>query len=355
MNVDAVAGTTVSKEAWGTTADGQAVELFTLESAQLRVKVTTYGAITVSIEAPDSKGEWADVTLGYESLQKYEEAKRFYIGATIGRYGNRIAKGTFKIGGETFHVPVNNGENALHGGPVGFNQKMWSARTLASGVEMTHVSPDGDMGFPGDLTATVTYTLDGSSLRIDYSATTTKPTVVALTNHSYFNLAGNGRGTILNHMLSINADRYTPVGEGLIPTGKLAPVAGTPMDFREPTAIGARIDDAHEQLKLAAGYDHNFVINGDEPGLREAAQVVEPESGRKLTVFTTEPGMQFYSSNFLDGSVTGRFGVKYGKYAGLCLETQHFPDSPNQASFPSTQLKPGQTMRSATVFSFGIA
>ena len=184
MNVDAVAGTTVSKEAWGTTADGQAVELFTLESAQLRVKVTTYGAITVSIEAPDSKGEWADVTLGYESLQKYEEAKRFYIGATIGRYGNRIAKGTFKIGGETFHVPVNNGENALHGGPVGFNQKMWSARTLASGVEMTHVSPDGDMGFPGDLTATVTYTLDGSSLRIDYSATTTKPTVVALTNHS---------------------------------------------------------------------------------------------------------------------------------------------------------------------------
>jgi len=309
----------------------------------------------VSIEAPDRNGEWAEVTLGFESLKRYEEAKRFYIGATIGRFGNRIAKGAFKIDGAVFHVPVNNGANALHGGPAGFNQKVWSAREIANGVEMTHVSPDGDMGFPGELTAKVSYTLEGASLRIDYSATTTKATVVNLTNHSYFNLAGNGRGTILSHVLTITADRYTPVDGGLIPTGKLAPVAGTPLDFREPTAIGARIDDGHEQMKLGAGYDHNFVINGAAAELREAAHVLEPVSGRTLTVFTTEPGMQFYSSNFLDGSEEGRFGVKYGKHAALCLETQHYPDSPNQPSFPSTELLPGDTMRSATVFSFGIA
>ena len=270
-----------------------------------------------------------------------------------GRYGNRIAKGAFSVDGKPYQTPLNNNGNMLHGGTMGFDHKVWTAKPLPSGVEMTLVSPDGDMGFPGELTAHVRYTLKGSALRIEYSATTTKATPVNLTNHSYFNLAGDGQGTILDAMVNIDADRYTPVDAGLIPTGKLDPVAGTPFDFRTSMKLGARLNDDNEQLKLAGGYDHNFVLNG-RAGMHLAAEVYDPGSGRTLTVTTTEPGVQFYSGNFLDGTAKGKYGVTYQKYAGLCLETQHFPDSPNEPAFPTTVLKPGQTLHSTTVFTFGV-
>jgi aldose 1-epimerase len=308
----------------------------------------------VSIEAPDRSGKISDVVLGYDHVAAYEADKSTYFGSVVGRYGNRIAKGTFTIDGKEYHVPLNNNGNALHGGPAGFSGKVWMGKEIPDGVELTLVSPDGDMGFPGELTAHVRYTVVGKSLKIVYSATTTKPTVVNLTNHSYFNLVGDGKGTVLNHVLTIPADRYTPVDATQIPTGELAPVEGTPFDFRRPTAIGARINDANEQLKIGGGYDHNWALHGASGTLHEAAMVYEPTSGRTLTVMTTQPGVQFYSGNFLDGSKSGKFGVSYGKYAGLCLETQHFPDAPNHPKFASTLLKPGQTMHSETVFTFGV-
>ncbi len=345
----------VTKMDWGKTADDKAVQLYTLSGPDLKVTIATYGARIVSIDTPDRSGKMADVVLGYDNLAGYEADKSTYFGAIVGRYGNRLAHGTFSIDGRQYHVPLNNGPNSLHGGTVGFDQKVWTARELPDGVEMTVVSPDGDMGFPGELTAHVRYTLHGHALRIDYSATTTKPTVLNLTNHSYFNLAGGGKGTILDEMLTLDADRYTPVDSGLIPTGELAPVANTPFDFRKPMAIGARINAQNEQLKIAGGYDHNFVLNekaGD--GLHMAAHVFDPVSGRTLTVTTTEPGVQFYSGNFLTGKVAGKAGIAYPKNAGLALETQHFPDSPNHPDFPSTLLRPGQTMHSTTVFTFGV-
>ncbi len=342
----------VTKASWGI-ANGQPVDIYSLKDPDISVRITTFGARIVSIDAPDRKGDMADVVLGYDNLAQYA-ADKTYFGSIVGRYGNRIAKGTFAIDGRTSHIPLNNGANALHGGPQGFSSKVWTGRELPNGVEMTLVSPDGDMGFPGTLTAHVRYTLEGQSLRLDYSATTTKPTVVNLTNHSYFNLAGNGRGTILNEVLTLNADHYTPIDAGLIPTGQLAPVEGTPFDFRKPTPIGARIEEPNEQLKFAGGYDHNFVLNSKGPGLHLAARVDDPDSGRTLAVTTTEPGVQFYSGNFLAGKVTGMFGVAYAKHAALVLETQHFPDSPNEPGFPSTVLRPGQTMRSTTIFTFGI-
>jgi len=349
------AQTSVSKMDWGKTADGHAVEIYSLGDADLKVRITTFGARVVSIGAPDRNGARADVVLGYNNVAQYEADKSTYFGAIVGRYGNRIAKGTFSVDGKTFHIPLNNGANALHGGPAGFDHKVWTGRQIPDGVEMTLVSPDGDMGFPGELTAHVRYTLKGSALHIDYSATTTKPTVVNLTNHSYFNLGGEGHGTILDEQLTLNASRYTPIDAGLIPVGQLAPVAGTPFDFRKPTAIGARIGTPNEQLKLAGGYDHNFVIDGAAPGkMTLAARAVDPASGRTLTITTTEPGVQFYSGNFLDGTATGMSGVKYVQHAGFCLETQHFPDSPNQSAFPSTVLRPGQTLHSTTVFTFGV-
>jgi aldose 1-epimerase len=344
----------VTKDPFGTTTDGKPVEVYTVSNAGLTVKITTFGARVVSIEAPDRNGKKADVVLGYDSVAGYEADKSTYFGAIVGRYGNRIAKGTFSIDGNTYHIPLNDKTNALHGGPGGFSTKVWTARELMDGVEMTLVSPDGDMGFPGELTVKVDYTLQQSALHINYTATTTKPTVINLTNHSYFNLAGNGKGTILDELLMINADKYTPVDAALIPTGVSAPVAGTPFDFLKPTPIGARIDADNDQLKIAGGYDHNFVLNSTGNGLHVAAVVYDPRSGRTLTVSTTEPGVQFYSGNFLDGTKTGKFGVAYPKHAGLCLETQHFPDSPNHPAFPSTLLRPGQTMRSLTVFSFGV-
>jgi len=345
----------VGKTAWGTTSSGQPVDLYTLRNKDLTVKIITYGARVASIEVPDRHGVKADVVLGFNDMAGYEAAKGAYIGAIVGRYGNRIAKGTFTIGDSTYHVPLNNNENALHGGTVGFDQKVWDAHEVTNGVELTLVSPDGDMGFPGALTVHVRYTLEGDSLHIGYTATTTKPTVVNLTNHSYFNLAGDGNGTILNEVVQINADKYTPVDAGLIPTGEIATVTGTPFDFREPVAIGARIQDANDQLKLAGGYDHNYVFATDiaKNGLHLAAQVYEPGSGRMLTVMTTEPGVQFYSGNSLAGVPTRAFRTWYVKYSGFCLETQHFPDSPNQPNFPSTVLLPGQTMHSLTIFSFG--
>jgi aldose 1-epimerase len=344
----------VSKTAWGKTAEGTPVELYTLTDAELTVKITTFGARVVSIEAPDREGHKASVVLGYDNVAQYEADKSTYFGSIVGRYGNRIAKGAFSIGGATFQVPTNDKGNALHGGPAGFSTKVWSAEEIPNGVEMTLVSPDGDMGFPGALTVHVRYVLMGKSLQLTYSATTTKPTVINVTNHSYFNLAGDGKGTVLDEVLTIPADRYTPTDATLIPTGKLAPVAGTPFDFRRPTPIGERIHADDVQLKQAGGYDHNFVLNGAAGSLHLAAEVYDPGSGRTLTVTTTEPGVQFYSGNFLDGTAKGAQGFGYPRNSGLCLETQHFPDSPNEPTFPSTLLKPGQTMHSNTVFTFGV-
>jgi aldose 1-epimerase len=354
LMVSFMADAAVSKTSWGKTSDGKPVEIYTLSDADLTVKITTFGARVVSIEAPDKTGKKADVVLGYDNVGAYEADKSTYFGSIVGRYGNRIAKGTFTIDGNTYHVPLNNNGNALHGGPAGYSTQVWTGKEIPDGVEMSLLSPDGDMGFPGTLTVHVRYVVEGKSLKINYSATTTKPTVLNLTNHSYFNLAGNGQGTILGEELMIPADRYTPVNATQIPIGELAPVEGTPFDFRKPTAIGARINNKNEQLTIGGGYDHNWVLNGAGTGLHVAAKVYDPTSGRTLTEMTTEPGVQFYSGNFLDGTKTGKFGVAYQKYAAFCLETQHFPDSPNQPKFPSTLLKPGQTMHSETVFTFGV-
>jgi aldose 1-epimerase len=353
---DAIAEGGVSRAPFGKTAEGTPVEIYTLASKQLAVRIITFGARVVSIEAPDRHGKRDDVVLGYNDLATYE-ADTTYLGAIVGRYGNRIAKGTFRIDGETFHLPLNNGANSLHGGTVGFASKVWSAQEVPHGVEMTLVSPDGDMGYPGELTVHVRYTLEGEQLHIVYSATTTKATVVNLTNHSYFNLAGEGTGTILDQVAMIDADRFTPVDAGLIPTGELRPVIATPFEFRSPSVIGQRIEEPVEQLKLAGGYDHNWVLNGYRPGetaLHLAAKVFDPASGRTLTVTTTEPGVQFYSGNFLAGKFTGKSGVAYAKHFGFCLETQHFPDSPNHPEFLSTLLRPGETLHSETVFTFGV-
>jgi len=339
---------------WGHTADGTAVPIYTLTDGQIEVRVTAYGAHLVSVKAPDRAGKMADVVLGYDTLDTYLIRPNPFIGAIVGRYGNRIAKGQFTLDGKTYQIPLNNGPNALHGGPKGFDQYVWQSKEVPGGVEFTFVSPDGDMGFPGTMTATVRYTLKGTTLHIEYTATTDKATVVNLTNHAYFNLHGDDQGNNLDQKMEINADRYTPVDATLIPTGELAPVAGTPLDFRKAEVIGARINADFAQLKIAGGYDHNWVLNGKPGTLHLAAIVTDPVSGRTLTVETTEPGVQFYSGNFLDGSFTGRHGVKYTKHAGFCLETQHFPDSPNHPDFPSTELKPGETMHSTTTFTFGV-
>jgi aldose 1-epimerase len=319
------------------------------------VHVTTYGARVVGIETPDRDGNRADVVLGYKSLRDYEADEETYLGAVVGRYGNRIAHGVFSLDGKTYQIPPNDGANALHGGPIGFDKKVWEATQLTNGVEMTLISADGDMGFPGRLTADVRYTLERHALRIAYRLTTDASTIVNLTNHSYFNLAGEGHGTVLNQKLMINADRYTPVDEGLVPTGEIESVVGTPFDFRTMAAIGARINESHEQLKRAGGYDHNFVLNG-KPGAepRLAARAFDPGSRRTLTVLTTEPGVQFYSGNSLAGATTGISGTTYERNAGFCLETQHYPDSPNHPRFPSTVLRPGQTLDSQTLLMFGV-
>jgi aldose 1-epimerase len=339
---------------WGKTADGVPVPIYTLTSGQIEVRVMAYGAHLVSVKAPDRNGKMADVVLGYDDLSTYLITPNPYLGAIVGRYGNRIAQGKFTVDGKSYQIPLNEPTNALHGGPKGFDQYVWQAQEVPGGVEFTLVSPDGDMGFPGALTAKVRYTLSGATLRIDYTATTDKPTVVNLTNHAYYNLHGDDQGNILDQKIEIAADRFTPVNSTLIPTGELAPVAGTPLDFLKPEVIGARINADNPQLKIAGGYDHNWVLNGKIGTLHLAAIVTDPVSGRKLTVETTQPGVQFYSGNFLNGAFTGRHGVKYEKHSGFCLETQHFPDSPNQPNFPSTVLRPGETMHSTTALTFGV-
>jgi aldose 1-epimerase len=342
----------VTKATFGKMPDGTPVDIYTLKSDALEARITTYGARVVSIKTADRDGKVGDVALGYNTLAEYLADNKTFFGAIVGRYGNRIAKGTFSIDGQSHHIPKNDNGNSLHGGTVGFDRLPWTGREIADGVEMTLVSKDGDQGFPGTLTAHVRYTLHHNALRIDYSVSTDKATVVNLTNHTYFHLGGEGHGTILGDEMMIAADKYTPVDAGLIPTGELAPVEGTPFDFRKPTAIGARIHDNNEQLKIAGGYDHNWVLRGSTGETKTAARVYDPKSGRVMTVTTTEPGVQFYSGNFLDGTFKGKSGVAYTKNTGLCLETQHFPDSPNHPSFPTTLLKPNETRHSTTTFTF---
>jgi aldose 1-epimerase len=345
---------------FGRLPDGTDVGLFTLSNARgLEVRAIAYGAILVSIRAPDRRGRLDDVVLGCDDLDGYLTRSR-YFGAVVGRYGNRIANGRFTLDGRTFQLATNNGRNHLHGGIKGFDKVVWRAQPYArdghTAVAFSYTSPDGEEAYPGTLTARVSYTLtERNELVVEYEATTDKPTPVNLTQHSYFNLAGEGRGDILQHELSLDADRFTPVDDTMIPTGQLAPIAGTPFDFRQPAAIGARIGADHEQLRRGAGYDHNFVLrDGPAPGgLRSAARVVEPATGRTLDVATTEPGVQFYAGNHLAGQI-GKGGHAYGPRTGFCLETQHFPDSPNHPHFPSTILRPGATYQSKTVFTFGV-
>jgi len=349
----------IQVSAFGTTADGRAIESYRLKNRrEMEAVVINYGAALVSLKVPDRDGKTADIVLGYDDVKGYEQDKA-YLGATIGRYGNRIAGAQFTLGGTVFHLSKNDGPNALHGGARGFHKRLWTAadRSTAEAqvLELKYTSQDGEEGFPGKLETTVTYTLpaNGNELRIEYFAKADKETVVNLTNHSYFNLSGDPRQEITGHDLELNASRFTPVNAVLIPTGELRSVEGTPFDFRKPTAIGARIGAADEQLKFGRGYDHNWVLDrtGDG-GVQAAARVTEAKSGRVLEVLTTEPGIQFYSGNFLDGTIRGKDGQAYAHRTGLCLETQHFPDSPNHANFPSTVLKPGQTYHSETIFRF---
>ena len=346
------ATTKVTSQPFGKTSDGTSVEVFTLSDGAYEARIATYGGVLVSLKAPDRNGKAGDIVLGFDRVDGYvanfNGPSDAFFGALIGRYANRIGHGRFTLDGHQYSLPRNNGENTLHGGPHGFNNVVWHARTVENGVELTYSSKDGEAGFPGTLTATVRYTLVGGDLRIAYSAATDKPTIVNLTNHSYFNLAG--RGDILEHQLTLRASRFTAVDAGLIPTGELKSVESSPFDFRTSTAIGARINANDEQLHLGHGYDHNWVLDSQEPTPREAAELYDPMSGRVLKVLTDQPGIQFYSGNFLDGSIQGKGGVPYGLHAGLCLETQHFPDSPNRPDFPTTELKPGERYHTVTVF-----
>jgi aldose 1-epimerase len=344
----------VTKQPFGKAPDGTQVDIYTLRDASIEAHIMTYGGIIQSLKVPDKNGKSADVVLGFDTLDGYTAGPKPnspYFGALIGRYANRIGGAKFTLDGHTYHTPVNDGPNTLHGGIQGFDKKVWKAKEIPHGIELTLVSPDGDQGFPGKLTAVVRYTLVGKELKIDYSATTDKDTVVNLTNHSYFNLAGQGSGDILKNEVKINASHYTPVDATLIPTGELAPVAGTPFDFRKLTAVGARINDDNDQLKKAHGYDDNWVLD-NRGKFAEAAEVYEPTSGRVLTILTDQPGLQFYTGNFLDGTITGKGGKVYGHRAALAMETQHFPDSPNHPKFPTTELKPGQKYHFVTVFRF---
>ena len=323
----------------------------------MEVRTIARGATIVSIRVPDRAGVMADVTLGFDALAGYEGAGNPFFGNVVGRYANRIGGAAFTLDGKKYPLAANNGANHLHGGLRGFDKYVWTGEELsrdgASGVRWSMVSPDGDEGYPGTLKATVTYLLTPKDeLVVEYEATTDKPTVVNLTQHAYFNLAGEGNGSVLDHVVQLHASRYTPVAAGLIPTGVLAPVAGTPLDFTKPERIGARIESDHEQMTLGHGYDHNFVLDRQGPGLVHAASVFEPKSGRVMDVHTTEPGLQIYTANWLD--VTGKGGHKYGPRSAVCFETQHYPDSPNKPDFPSTVLRPGETYRSKTVFAFSV-
>jgi aldose 1-epimerase len=356
----------IHQRVFGRLPDGRAVEEFTLTNARgIEVRALTYGAIITVIRTPDRSGRLADIVLGFDSLQAYVERSP-YFGAIVGRFANRIAKGRFTLDGVTYHLATNNGPNSLHGGLRGFDKAMWTAEPMrgdsGAGVAFHYRSADGEEGYPGNLDVRVTYTLTPrDELVVDYVASTDKATPVNLSQHTYWNLRGDARADILDHVLTLHASAYTPVDSTLIPTGEIASVAGTPFDFRSPMAIGARIAQPNEQLRFGRGYDHNWVLDRptgrggqDGGGLVRAARVVDSTSGRTLEISTTEPAIQFYSGNFLDGTITGKYGVVYEHRAALVLETQHFPDSPNHPSFPSTILRPGDTYRTRTVFAFGV-
>jgi aldose 1-epimerase len=352
------AGDGVSRRAFGRLSDGTAVDLYTLRNRRgVEAQITNYGGALVSMKVPDRRGRMADVILGYDDAAGYE-TDQAYFGALVGRYANRIAGGRFRLGGREYRLATNNGPNHLHGGVRGFNKVVWGARERrrAEGpaLELSYLSRDGEEGYPGNLSVTVTYVLtDADELRIEFAATTDKPTVINLTNHAYFNLAGAGRGKILDHVLRIDAARFTPIDETSIPSGELRPVRGTPFDFRRPTAIGARIGQPDEQLRNGRGYDHNYVLSPRRARPTLAAEVYEPESGRVLRVLTTEPGVQLYTGNFLDG-VRGKGGQVYNIREGFCLEAEHFPDSPNRPAFPSTVLRPGARFRQTTIYQFAV-
>ena len=350
----------IDVQPYGQTSEGIDVNLFTLTNRNgVEMRVTNYGGIIVSLKVPDARGQFDDVVLGYDSLAGYIEENP-YFGAIIGRYGNRIAGGRFELDGETYQLATNNGPNHLHGGIKGFDKVVWQAEPFEAdgsrGLVFSYTSPAGEEGYPGTLDVRVTYTLtDDDELIFDYEATTDAATHVNLTQHSYFNLAGHGAGDILDHELMLNADAFTPVDSTLIPTGEIRAVEGAPLDFRSPARIGARIEADHPQIVRGLGYDHNFVLNRDQAAqdsVALAARVVEPGSGRAMEVYTTEPGIQFYSGNFLDGTIRGKDGVVYARRTGFCLETQHFPDSPNRPAFPSTVLRPGERYHTRTLYRF---
>lgn len=357
LAVSGFAKTEVTKSSAGKLPNGADVDQYTLKDEKIEVRILTYGGYIAALRVPDRSGKLEDVVLGFDDPTGYYEnmhsSKGSSFGPIIGRYANRIAHAQFTLDGKTYQLTKNNGENTLHGGPNGFSNQMWDAKQIKDGVELHYVSKDTEEGYPGNLSVTVRYTLDGGELKIDYRATTDKPTVVNLTNHSYFNLAGQGHGNVLHQQLKLNASRFTPVNDQLIPTGELKPVAGTPFDFTKLHAIGDQINADDEQLHRGNGYDHNFVLDGDAGKLEQAAEAYDPDSGRLLTVLTTEPGVQLYIANHLDGSsIRGKGGVGYEKNAAFCLETQHFPDSPNQPAFPSTVLRPGKEFHSVTIFRF---
>lgn len=338
--------------------DGKKTNLYTLQNKNIKAAITNYGGRLVSLWVPDKSGKMIDIVVGFESVDDYKNSSEPYFGATIGRYGNRIAKGKFKIDGVEYSSSLNNSPNMLHGGKNGFQGKVFDAKQIGdTALELTYLSKDGEEGFPGNLNVKVTYTLTADNeLKLDYDATTDKKTVVNLTNHAYWNLNGEGSGTILNHMLMINADRYTPVDSTLIPIGKLESVKGTPFDFTKPTAIGQRIDSSNVQLKNGLGYDHNFVLNKNKSaGLNHAATANADQSGIQMDVYTMEPGLQFYTGNFMKSKNTMKRGIKDNYRTAFCLETQHFPDSPNEPSFPSTILEPGKKYHTESVYKFSIS
>jgi aldose 1-epimerase len=347
----------ITKASFGTTKDGKTVDVYTLKNSNgVEARIINYGGIVLSLKVPDKAGQMGDVVLGYDTLAEYEKETP-YFGCLVGRYGNRIAKGKFTLNGQTYTLATNNYPNALHGGVKGFDKVVWDAKPASSpkgpAVELSYVSKDGEEGYPGTLTVKAVYTLtDDNALQLDYTATTDKDTVVNLTQHSYFNLAG--KGDILGHVVQINADKFTPVDVTLIPTGELKPVDGTPFDFRKPTAIGERVNANDEQIKFGGGYDHNWVIIKPMGELGLQARVTEPTTGRVLEVLSTEPGLQFYCGNFLDGKLKGKGGWVYQHRNGFCMEPQHYPDSPNQPSFPSVVLKPGQTYKNTIIYKLSV-
>jgi aldose 1-epimerase len=350
---------TISQAPFGNTPDGTPVAIYTLRNSKgMEARIMTYGGIVQSLKVPDKNGKLGDVVLGYDNLDGYLKSSPFF-GALVGRYGNRIGGAKFTLEGKTYTLATNNGPNSLHGGIKGFDKVVWKATSLMTAdgpaLQLTYFSKDGEEGFPGNLKVTAVYTLtDNNELRLDFTATTDKPTVCNLTHHSYFNLAGQGNGDILGHEVYINSDKTTPVDKELITTGKFASVDGTPFDFRKPTTIGARINDPDTQLQYGPGYDHNWVINKPMGKLGLQARVYEPTSGRVMEVFSTEPGLQFYTGNSLDGSITGKGGKVYQRRTGFCMEPQHYPDSPNKPMFPTTELKPDQAFQNTIIYKFSV-